>query len=110
VILVNQNSASASELFSGAMQDYGRAIVMGTQSYGKGIVQTIRSFTDGSAVEFTTHYYFTPAGRNIHKKGITPDVKVEIPEEDGQSYVQDRTKDSQLRKGAETLYTNFIHG
>ena len=110
VILVNQNSASASELFSGAMQDYGRAIVVGTQSYGKGIVQTIRSFTDGSAVEFTTHYYFTPAGRNIHKKGITPDVKVEIPEEDGQSYVQDRTKDSQLRKGAETLYTNFIHG
>ena len=110
VILMNQNSASASELFAGAMQDYGRAIVMGTQSYGKGIVQTIRSFTDGSAVEFTTHYYFTPAGRNIHKKGITPDVKVEISEEDGQSYIQDRTKDSQLRKGAETLYTNFIHG
>lgn len=110
VILVNQNSASASELFSGAMQDYGRAIVVGTQSFGKGIVQTVRSFPDGSAVEFTTHYYFTPAGRNIHKVGITPDIKVEIPEADSNSYVQDRTKDSQLKKAAETLYTNFIHG
>lgn len=109
VILLNENSASASELFSGAMQDYGRAIVVGTQSYGKGIVQTIRSFPDGSAVEFTTHYYFTPAARNIHKKGITPDIKVEIAEEDSAVYQQDRTKDSQLRKAAETLYTNFIH-
>ena len=109
VILVNQNSASASELFSGAMQDYGRAIVVGTQSFGKGIVQTIRSFPDGSAVEFTTHYYFTPAGRNIHKIGITPDILSEIPEADSNIYVQDRTKDSQLKKGAETLYTNFIH-
>ena len=110
VILVNQNSASASELFSGAMQDYGRAIVVGTQSFGKGIVQTVRSFPDGSAVEFTTHYYFTPAGRNIHKVGITPDIKVEIPEADSNSYVQDRAKDSQLKKAAETLFTNFIHG
>ena len=110
VILLNENSASASELFSGAMQDYGRATVLGTQSFGKGIVQTIRSFVDGSAVEFTTHYYFTPAARNIHKKGITPDIKVEIAEEDSASYQQDRTKDSQLRKAAETLYTNFIHG
>lgn len=109
VILLNENSASASELFSGAMQDYGRAIVVGTQSYGKGIVQTIRSFPDGSAVEFTTHYYFTPAARNIHKKGITPDIKAEIAEEDSAVYQQDRTKDSQLRKAAETLYTNFIH-
>lgn len=109
VILLNENSASASELFSGAMQDYGRAIVVGTQSFGKGIVQTIRSFPDGSAVEFTTHYYFTPAARNIHKKGITPDIKAEIAEEDSAVYQQDRTKDSQLRKAAETLYTNFIH-
>ena len=109
VILLNENSASASELFSGAMQDYGRAIVVGTQSYGKGIVQTIRSFPDGSTVEFTTHYYFTPAARNIHKKGITPDIKAEIAEEDSAVYQQDRTKDSQLRKAAETLYTNFIH-
>ena len=109
MILLNENSASASELFSGAMQDYGRAIVVGTQSFGKGIVQTIRSFPDGSAVEFTTHYYFTPAARNIHKKGITPDIKAEIAEEDSAVYQQDRTKDSQLRKAAETLYTNFIH-
>ena len=109
VLLLNENSASASELFSGAMQDYGRAIVVGTQSFGKGIVQTIRSFPDGSAVEFTTHYYFTPAARNIHKKGITPDIKAEIAEEDSAVYQQDRTKDSQLRKAAETLYTNFIH-
>ena len=109
IILMNQNSASASELFAGTMQDYDRAWVFGTISYGKGIVQTVRSFPDGSAVEFTTHYYFTPAGRNIHKKGITPDLTVEMPEADQFSYLRDRTKDLQLRKAAESLYINFIH-
>ena len=109
IILMNQNSASASELFAGTMQDYDRAWVFGTISYGKGIVQTVRSFPDGSAVEFTTHYYFTPAGRNIHKKGITPDMTVEMPEADQFSYLRDRTKDLQLRKAAESLYINFIH-
>ena len=103
IILMNQNSASASELFAGTMQDYDRAWVFGTQSYGKGIVQTVRSFPDGSAVEFTTHYYFTPAGRNIHKKGITPDLTVEMPEADQFTYLRDRTKDLQLRKAAESL-------
>jgi len=109
IILMNQNSASASELFAGTMQDYDRAWVFGTLSYGKGIVQTVRSFPDGSAVEFTTHYYFTPAGRNIHKKGITPDLTVEMPEADQFTYLRDRTKDMQLRKAAESLYINFIH-
>ena len=109
IILMNQNSASASELFAGTMQDYDRAWVFGTISYGKGIVQTVRSFPDGSAVEFTTHYYFTPAGRNIHKEGITPDMIVEMPEADQFSYLRDRTKDLQLRKAAESLYINFIH-
>lgn len=109
IILMNQNSASASELFAGTMQDYDRAWVFGTLSYGKGIVQTVRSFSDGSAVEFTTHYYFTPAGRNIHKKGITPDLTVEMPEADQFTYLRDRTKDLQLRKAAESLYINFIH-
>ena len=109
IILMNQNSASASELFAGTMQDYDRAWVFGTQSYGKGIVQTVRSFPDGSAVEFTTHYYFTPAGRNIHKKGITPDLTVEMPEADQFTYLRDRTKDLQLRKAAESIYINFIH-
>ena len=109
IILMNQNSASASELFAGTMQDYDRAWVFGTVSYGKGIVQTVRSFPDGSAVEFTTHYYFTPAGRNIHKKGITPDLTVEMPEADQFTYLRDRTKDLQLRKAAESLYINFIH-
>ena len=109
IILMNQNSASASELFAGTMQDYDRAWVFGTLSYGKGIVQTVQSFPDGSAVEFTTHYYFTPAGRNIHKKGITPDLTVEMPEADQFTYLRDRTKDLQLRKAAESLYINFIH-
>ena len=109
IILMNQNSASASELFAGTMQDYDRAWVFGTVSYGKGIVQTVRSFPDGSAVEFTTHYYFTPAGRNIHKKGITPDLTLEMPEADQFTYLRDRTKDLQLRKAAESLYINFIH-
>ncbi|ETP72874.1 periplasmic protease [Lachnospiraceae bacterium JC7] len=78
VVLQNQNSASAAELFSGCLKDYGRAVIVGTRSYGKGIVQTISSLQDGSAVEFTTHYYYIPSGLNIHMVGITPDVEVEL--------------------------------
>lgn len=76
-IIVNNGSASAAEMFTGAMQDYNRAIVVGTQSFGKGIVQNIYPLRDGSAVKLTNAEYFTPKGRSIHKKGITPDIKTE---------------------------------
>lgn len=76
-VLVNGNSASASEIFAGAIQDYGKGTIIGTQTYGKGIVQTVKPLTDGSAIKFTIAKYFTPKGQDIHGKGVTPDMVVE---------------------------------
>ena len=76
-VLVNGNSASASEIFAGAIQDYGKGTIIGTQTYGKGIVQTFKPLTDGSAIKFTIAKYFTPKGQDIHGKGVTPDMVVE---------------------------------
>lgn len=76
-VLVNGNSASASEIFAGAIQDYGKGTIIGTQTYGKGIVQTVKPLTDGSAIKFTIAKYFTPKGQDIHGKGVTPDIVVE---------------------------------
>ena len=103
VVLVNGNSASASEVFTGAMKDYGVATIVGTKTFGKGIVQTLMPLSDGSAIKLTTDHYYTPNGNDIHGKGIEPDVEVELDEEAAQEVVIPEEKDNQLQKAVEVV-------
>lgn len=98
VILVNENTASASEIFAGAIQDYGKGKIVGTKTFGKGIVQSVIPLYDKSAVKLTVAKYYTPKGRNIHGIGIEPDVKVELKEELRQKPIVEREEDNQLTK------------
>lgn len=93
VVLQNENSASASEIFAGAIQDFGVGTIIGTKSYGKGIVQSIFPLSDGSAVKLTIQKYFTPKGVNIHGKGITPDVEVKDDKKTKEDEVLEKAKD-----------------
>lgn len=95
VVLVNGNSASASEILAGALQDNGRAVLVGEQTFGKGLVQTIFQLPDGGALQLTTQKYYTPNGTDINQIGITPDYIVENSEDD--------TQDLQLQKAVELI-------
>lgn len=94
-VLVNENSASAAEIFAGAVQDYKVGQIIGTTTYGKGIVQQLVDLRDGTYLKVTIAEYFLPSGRSIHNKGVTPDIEVK--------YEMDGNKDNQLDKALETV-------
>ena len=98
VVLINKGSASASEIFSGAMKDNHRAIIIGEQSFGKGLVQEINKLPYESGINITIQKYLTPNGTDINKKGITPDIEVKLTEEDVKN-----KNDLQLKKAIEVL-------
>ena len=99
VVLVDSYSASASEILSGAVKDYGIGKLVGTTTFGKGIVQRVISLSDGTALKLTESAYYTPSGKNIHGIGIDPDVEIAF---DGDAYYNDGI-DNQLEKGKEVL-------
>lgn len=99
VVLVNKGSASASEIVSGALQDYGRAVIVGETTFGKASVQSVITLSDGSGLLLTTEKYYTPKGRMIYKKGIKPDVEIKF-EHNGK-------KDNQLEKAKEVIREIF---
>lgn len=104
VLLINEGSASASEIMAGAMKDTKRATLIGTKTFGKGIVQKVQAFgNDGEGIKMTVSEYFTPAGINIHGIGIEPDIEIELPE-DAQGYGYEYYEtDNQLQKAVEIL-------
>lgn len=100
VVLVNENSASASEIFAGALKDYNKATIIGTQTYGKGVIQTLMRLSDGSGLKTTTEEYCTPNRNKINKVGIEPNIIVELPDD-----IEELTEenDTQLQRAIEEL-------
>lgn len=105
-VLVNGGSASASEIFAGAVKDYGIGTIVGTTTYGKGVVQTIQPLSDGSAVKITIAKYFTPKGNDINKKGIAPDVEAELSEDSTDWTELTYEEDTQLQAALKEIRQN----
>lgn len=103
VILTNESSASASEILAGALKDNGKATIVGTKTYGKGVIQELLTLTDGSGLKITTNEYYTPNRNKINKIGITPDVEVKIDEKFKEQLIINQEDDSQLQKAIEIL-------
>lgn len=103
VVLINGNSASSSEIFAGAIRDYEYGTLIGTNTFGKGIVQSIRELKDGSAIKLTIARYFTPKGENIHGTGIAPDIELEYEFLDKDAKEYDIKYDNQVQKAIEVL-------
>jgi carboxyl-terminal processing protease len=97
VVLVNEGSASASEIFAGAIKDRNRGVLVGTKTFGKGIVQRIKQLSDGSGFKLTVSEYFTPNGTNIHGIGIEPDIVVDLPEDVKEIGIENLSQDVQLQ-------------
>jgi carboxyl-terminal processing protease len=111
VVIVNKGSASASEIVAGALQDHGRALVVGTETFGKGLVQTVVPLSRGRAIKLTTSRYYTPSGDSIHDVGVTPDIYVEdtpgFPDL-SLSGLLDRESDAQLAEAIEHLHARPV--
>ncbi len=103
VILTNENTASASEILAGALRDLGVAKIVGTTTYGKGVIQNLLTLTDGTGIKITTNEYFTPNKTKINKVGIQPDEKVELPKEYKNQLEIPQDKDTQLQKAIDLL-------
>ena len=108
IVLINEGSASASEIVAGALQDNKRATILGTKSYGKASVQTIQELSDGSALKLTTAKYYTPLGKDIHENGIIPDIIIEPSEDDVVSLPEPHEKDKQLFEAIKILSQNKV--
>lgn len=106
-VLTSQNTASAAEIFAGAIRDFDYGTLIGTKTFGKGIVQTTVPLSDGSAIKVTMATYYTPSGECIHKTGITPDVELEYQFLGGDDDTYDELLDNQIQKGMEVLHESL---
>ena len=103
VVLVNEGSASASEILSGAIQDHGRGEIIGTTTFGKGVVQTVKGLGDGSGIKLTISQFFTPNGNVIHEVGVVPDIVVELNEDVETIGIENLEGDNQLQRALEVI-------
>lgn len=103
VVLVNEGSASASEILAGAIRDLDRAKIIGKKTYGKGVVQNVMSLPGGDGLKLTTSEYFTPSGKSINKKGIVPDIEIDLPDDVEGIGIDYKDTDTQLQKAIEVI-------